>query len=208
MRILLVSLSGGCGCVAQGVDGGADDAAFLNRKLVSAAPATREQKLIYFAVDTGTTSTTVWLMKDDRILRESKHAAGVRQTSIRRDRKLLESTLRQTFRSLSRGAPSPPSFVLVVGMLTSKLGFLEVAHVLAPAGVGKLAENVQMKTFSRVIPLPFFLVPGVRIGRAPYELSKVAHSDVMRGEETEIVGFQAIAHTRVRGVPWLLLHVG
>lgn len=112
--------------------------------------------MIYFAVDTGTTNTTVWLMKDDRILRESKHTVGVRQNSIRGDRKLLESTLRQTFRSLSRQAPSPPSFVLVAGMLTSKLGFLEVPHVLAPAGVGKLAENVRMKTFFRVTPLPFF----------------------------------------------------
>lgn len=164
--------------------------------------------MIYFAVDAGTTNTTVWPIKDDTILRGSKHAVGVRQTSIRGSRKLLESTLRQTFRSLSRGAPSPPSFVLVAGMLTSKLGFLEVPHVLAPAGVGKLAENVRMKTFSRVTPLPFFLVPGVRIGSAPCELSKVARSDVIRGEETEIVGFQAIARTRVRGVPWLLLHVG
>lgn len=164
--------------------------------------------MIYFAVDAGTTNTTVWLIKDDTILRGSKHAVGVRQTSIRGSRKLLESTLRQTFRSLSRGAPSPPSFVLVAGMLTSKLGFLEVPHVLAPAGLGKLAESVRMKTFSRVTPLPFFLVPGVRIGSAPCELSEVAHSDIVRGEETEIVGFQAIARTRVRGVPWLLLHVG
>lgn len=164
--------------------------------------------MIYFAVDTGTTNTTVWLMKNDWMLRESKHAVGVRQTSIRGDRKLLESTLRQTFRSLSRGAPSRPIFVLAAGMLTSKLGLLEVPHVLAPAGVGKLAENVQMKTFSRVTPLPFFLVPGVRIGSAPCELSEVAHSDVIRGEETEIVGFQDIARTRVRRVPWLLLHMG
>ena len=164
--------------------------------------------MIYFAVDTGTTNTTVWLMKDDRILQESKHAVGVRQTSIRGDRKLLESRLRQTFRSLSRRAPSPPRFVLVAGMLTSKLGFFEVPHVLAPAGAGKLAENVRMKTFARVTPLPFFLVPGVRVGRAPCELSEVAHSDVIRGEETEIVGFQATAQTRAHRTPWLLLHVG
>ena len=173
-----------------------------------AMTATWEKKLTYFAVDTGTTNTTVWLMKDDRILRESKHPVGVRQTSIRGDRELLESTLRGTLRSLSRRAPSPPRFVLAAGMLTSQLGLLEVPHVLAPAGVGKLAENVRMKSFARVSPLPFFLVPGVRIGRAPCELSEVAHSDVIRGEETEIVGFQANAQPRTHGAPWLLLHVG
>lgn len=36
----------------------------------------------------------------------------------------------------------------------------------------------------------------------------MAHSDVIRGEETEIVGFKTIARTRVRGLPWLFLHVG
>ena len=167
-----------------------------------------ESKLVYFALDTGTTNTTVWLMRDDRILREAKYPVGVRQTSIRGDRQLLESTLRGAFRSLSRRAPSPPRFVLVAGMLTSPLGFSEVPHVLAPAGVAKLAEKVRMETFSQVSPLPFFLVPGVRIGRAPCKLSDVAHSDVIRGEETEIIGFLANTRRRVPRTPWLLLHVG
>jgi len=167
-----------------------------------------ERKLTYFAVDSGTTNTTVWLMQDGRILRESKHPVGVRQTPIRGDLKLLESTLRESFRSLSRRAPSPPSFVLAAGMLTSPLGLLDVPHVLAPAGVAKLAKNVRVKTFARVSPLPFFLVPGVRIGRAPCELSQVAYSDVIRGEETEIVGFQANVKAPARGAPWVLLHVG
>ena len=96
----------------------------------------------------------------------------------------------------------------MAGMLPSKLGFFEVPLVLAPAGVTKLAQHVRMKTFARVTRLPFFLVPGVRIGRAPCELSEVAHSDVIRREETEIAGFQASAQTRVRGAPGLLLHVG
>ena len=164
--------------------------------------------MIYLAVDSGTTNTTVWLMQDDTILRESRHPVGVRQTSIRGSRKLLESTLRATFRSLSRRAPSPPACVLAAGMLTSPLGLLDVPHVLAPAGLAKLAENVRMKTFSRVSPLPFFLVPGVRIGRAPCELSDLAHCDVIRGEETEIVGLHANLAPRARGKPWVLLHVG
>ena len=164
--------------------------------------------MIYLALDTGTTNTTVWLMQDDRILRESKHPVGVRQTSIRGSRKLLESTLRAAFRGLSRRAPSPPQFIAVAGMLTSPLGLCEVPHVLAPAGVSKLAENVRKKTFARVSPLPFFLVPGVRIGKAPCDLSRAAHCDVIRGEETEIMGFQANAGQRSRRTPWVLLHAG
>lgn len=164
--------------------------------------------MIYLAVDSGTTNTTVWLMNDAKILRESKHPVGVRQTSIRGNRELLESTLRAAFRSLSSRAPSPPRCVLAAGMLTSPLGLLEVPHVLAPAGVAKLAEKVRMKTFPRVSPLPFFLVPGVRIGRVPCKLSNVARSDVIRGEETEIIGFQTNAQARIHGMPWVLLHAG
>src|SRR5207237_7678923 len=80
------------------------------------------EKVIYLAVDSGTTNTTVWLMKDHRILRQTRQPVGVRQTSIRGNRKLLESTLREAFRSLSRRAPSPPGFALAACMLTSRLG--------------------------------------------------------------------------------------
>lgn len=147
-------------------------------------------------------------MKDERILCESKLPVGVRQTSIRGNRQLLQVTLRRALHSLSKQAPSPPRCVLVAGMLTSPLGFWEVPHVPAPAGLTELSRNVQRKTFTRVSPLPFFLVPGVRTGRGPTELSNVAHVDIMRGEETEIVGFQVSARPRTRRRPWLLLHVG
>jgi 2-dehydro-3-deoxygalactonokinase len=164
--------------------------------------------LIYFALDSGTTNTTVWLMQDDRIVCESRLAVGVRQTSIRGNRQLLETALRHAFHSLSKQAPSPPTCVLAAGMLTSRLGFWEVPHVPAPAGLSELSKNIQKKTFTRVSPLPFFLVPGVRVGRRPCGLSNVADADVIRGEETEIVGFQASAQTRGPRTPWVLLHVG
>ena len=168
----------------------------------------RGDKLIYFALDSGTTNTTVWLMKDDKILRESKLPVGVRQTSIRGNRRLLQVTLRRALHSLSKQAPSPPRCVLVAGMLTSPLGFWEVRHVPAPAGLAELSKNVRMKAFTRVSPLPFFLVPGVRIGRGTTELSNVARADVIRGEETEIIGFQANTQARSQRRPWVLLHVG
>lgn len=164
--------------------------------------------MIYFALDTGTTNTTVWLMDVARILRESKHPVGVRQTSIRGNRQLLESTLRGAFDSLSRHAPSPPKFVLAAGMLTSRLGLFELPHIPAPAGLRELSANVRMKIFPRLSPLPFFLVPGVRVGRGACDLSNVAQSDIIRGEETEIMGLQDNAALDLRKRAWVLLHVG
>ena len=170
--------------------------------------ARTRENLTYFAVDMGTSNTTVWLMNDDRILCDYKRPVGVRQTSIRGNRHLLESTLRNAFRSLRKYAPSRPKFVLAAGMLTSPLGLLEVPHVAAPAGLGKLAESVRMKIFVRVSALPFFLVPGVRIGRISPKLSNVAHCDIIRGEETEIVGLQVNTAQLIHRRPWVLLHVG
>jgi len=164
--------------------------------------------VVYLALDTGTTNTTVWLMNDGSVLHEVKHEVGIRNTSISGDRSLLKKTLRETFRKLSRRAPSPPKCVLAAGMLTSSLGFHEVPHVLAPAGVNKLSEQVRMKRFPRVSSLPFFLVPGVRIRPAPCDLTTVARTDIIRGEETEIAGLLVSRLSLNRGKRWLFLHLG
>jgi 2-dehydro-3-deoxygalactonokinase len=113
--------------------------------------------------------------------------------------------LRRAFLSLTRKAPSPPRFVLGAGMITSSLGLVEVPHVLAPAGAEKLSQCVRMKTFPEVSPLPFFLVPGVRIQRAPCQLGSAERADIIRGEETEIVG---LLGPRNPGKPWLFVHLG
>lgn len=164
--------------------------------------------MVYLALDTGTTNTTVWLMNDGRILHKVKHQVGIRNNSINGDRSLLKETLRETFLSLSRHAPTPPRCVLAAGMLTSSLGFLEVPHVLAPADVEKLSEHVRMKRFPGVSSLPFFLVPGVRIRPAPCDLTTVARTDIIRGEETEIAGLLVSRLRWNRGKPWLFLHLG
>jgi hypothetical protein len=93
-----------------------------------------EGKLIYLAVDAGTTNTTVWLMKDKRILRQCKQPVGVQQTSIRGNRELLESTLRRTLRSLSQRAPSPPRFVLAAGIVPHFTGPIATAALVHSLG--------------------------------------------------------------------------
>ena len=164
--------------------------------------------MVYLAIDTGTTNTTIWLIDTDKVLREIRHPVGIRNTPISGDRTLLKRTLGETLRTLSKLAPYPPSCVLAAGMLTSSLGFLEVPHVLAPAGVDKLSEAVRMKTFPGVSSLPFFFVPGVRIRPAPCDLTTVARADIIRGEETEIAGLLAGRLHQLCGRRWLFLHLG
>ncbi len=164
--------------------------------------------MVYLVVDTGTTNTTVWLMKESRVLHQVSQPIGARNTSIAGDRSLLKSALQKAFQSMSKGAPSPPRFILAAGMITSSSGFLEVPHVLAPAGAEELAQYVVMKTFRAVSSLPFFFVPGVRVNPAPCKLGNVERTDIIRGEETEIVGLLARREHKLAAKPWLFLHLG
>ncbi len=161
--------------------------------------------MVYLAVDTGTTNTSIWLVENRRILHQMRQPVGVRNASITGDRSLLHRTLRQAIGCLAKAAPSPPRFVLAAGMITSPLGLFEVRHVVAPAGAGQLAQRVRMKIFGEITPLPFFFVPGVRINRAPCALESVDRTDIIRGEETEIVGLLAKKH---QDKPCLFLHLG
>lgn len=161
--------------------------------------------MAHLAVDIGTTNTSVLLLENDRVLRLVRQSVGVRDTSISGSRAVLRHMLRHTFLSLTRKAPSPPRFVLAAGMITSSLGLVEVPHVLGPAGAEELSQCVRMRTFPEVSPLPFFLVPGVRTQRPPCQLANVERTDIIRGEETEIIGLL----TRRRcAEPWLFVHLG
>lgn len=161
--------------------------------------------MAYLAVDCGTTNTVFLLVEKERVLRHIRKPIGVRNTSIAGDRSLLHAALREAIQCLSKEAPSPARFVLAAGMITSPLGLCEVPHVVAPAGAEKLSQHVTMKIFPRISPVPFFLVPGVRINRPFCQLSNVQRTDIIRGEETEIVG---LLTKRKHNQPWLFLHLG
>lgn len=69
--------------------------------------------------------------------------------------------------------------ILASGMIGSKQGWLEVAYVDCPAGLGDVAAGIeQLEAFERVI----HFVPGLTVRGADQI------PDVMRGEETQIFG--------------------
>jgi 2-dehydro-3-deoxygalactonokinase len=74
-----------------------------------------------------------------------------------------------------------PLPLLASGMITSRNGWLEVPYVDAPAGVAELAAGTRQLTLVNGAVVTF--LPGMRDPAAePFP-------DVMRGEETQIVGF-------------------
>lgn len=161
--------------------------------------------MIYLAVDVGTTNTRVWLLEKTRILEHIQRPLGVHNAAISGDSSLLRCTLRDTIRSLLKRTPSQPRFVLAAGMITSAQGLYEVPHVVAPAGKEDLSQKVRMRTFAEICACPFFLIPGVRTKPAPSQLESIEQTDIIRGEESEIVGLQI---RKKLSVPWLFFHLG
>ena len=159
----------------------------------------------FVAVDSGTTKTSLWLVQGSTVRHRSQLPLGVRDSAIGGNRSQLSQGLRQALAQMANRQAYRPRFILAAGMITSGLGLLEVPHVVAPAGKAELSKHVRMKEFPEICPLPFFFVPGVRIGSSPCHVDDLDQADIIRGEETEIVGL--MADRRWRG-PFLYLHLG
>jgi 2-dehydro-3-deoxygalactonokinase len=95
--------------------------------------------------------------------------------------------------------------VIAAGMITSNLGLYELKHGQAPVGIGELAFKIEKKVFPEIVDLPFFFVPGVRSGPTGPTLDDLNTVDIIRGEETEVLG--ALHGLQLRG-PLLYIHLG
>jgi 2-dehydro-3-deoxygalactonokinase len=70
-------------------------------------------------------------------------------------------------------------------MITSEFGLLELPHIAAPAGLRELHDAMYEITLPDISPIPFVFIRGVVTGGSDY-----ADTDMMRGEETELMGLQ------------------
>lgn len=71
--------------------------------------------------------------------------------------------------------------VLALGMVTSRNGWVEVPYISCPATAADLAEGIIVRQLANGCPV--FLLPGIT------DPARTPFPDVMRGEETQIVGF-------------------
>ena len=138
-------------------------------------------------VDMGTTNTRVWLVTADEVQARAQAQVGVGDAARDGSTARLRGTLKNLIVEVCWGAPTP-SYVAAAGMITSSLGLVEVPHVEGPAGLRDLARSLRCHSFPDVADLPFFLVPGVRIGPSHPLPEAIGETDIMRGEETLCVG--------------------
>jgi 2-dehydro-3-deoxygalactonokinase len=155
------------------------------------------EEICLICVDAGTTNTRVWLTSGDRVIARAQTGVGVRDTAREGSSERLRNALRELINQIrdearNQGFGKSPECVIAAGMITSPLGLAEVPHVAAPAGLNELAASTERHSFSEITDLPILLVPGVRSGPRRCDQETVGETDVMRGEETLVVGLNAL----------------
>lgn len=145
---------------------------------------------LFLAADWGTTNLRAWVIGEEgAVLAERRFPWGVGRLERGEAQARLADTIRPEL-----GAQELPA--LLCGMIGSTLGMVEVAYVDCPAGLDAVA--------ARLAPVPgeapeVRIAPGLRCRRLDGD------PDVMRGEETKILGWVALDAARSRGRHLLLL---
>ena len=139
----------------------------------------------YITVDGGTTNTRIYLVRDKNVVDSAKFNIGATAgksalsealksgiAKILSDNNLVEGDIER---------------VLLSGMITSEYGLCELAHRVTPAGADELKRNSKEMLFKQVCNIPFVFISGVKTN-----CDDPISADMMRGEETEVLGLANI----------------
>lgn len=141
-------------------------------------------------VDCGTTNTRVTLWKGEEIVASSRSEAGVRDTARTGSSDFLAEAVAACLRDVVGQAgitPEDVTAVLASGMITSNIGLKEIPHLVAPAGLKDLADGMAEVSLPNVWPKPMWFVAGVRPNKGRVAPDDIPNTDMMRGEETEML---------------------
>lgn len=131
----------------------------------------------YITIDGGTTNTRLSLVLENEVIKTVKIHAGAGSE----DKNYLTDEIKRSIRELCE--TKIPDRILASGMITSDRGLYNLPHISAPAGIRELHRGMHEVKLSEISDIPFVFIPGVKISDGTLK-----HTDMMRGEETELAG--------------------
>lgn len=149
--------------------------------------------MLILTIDMGTSNTRSCLWRDGVLLGEAASPVGVRDAALTGTKDVLRQALRDTIaRVLAAAQVAEKDVALAVasGMITSNAGLHELPHLLAPAGLKELAAGMVRADQPEVFAGPLWFIPGVRNRDGRVTLHNHEAMDMVRGEETEIMGLR------------------
>lgn len=142
----------------------------------------------YITIDGGTTNTRVNLVEGDRLIAAKKINRGAKAGIDDRDGLKIElKTAISSLLSENNLTESDLTKILASGMITSEFGLCELPHLIAPVGIKELHNGMQEVAFPEISCLPIAFIRGVKV-----DSESLAEFDMMRGEETELIGLMAL----------------
>lgn len=152
-------------------------------------------------IDSGTSTTRVRAFDGQRVLAQAVRPVGARDNAVAGHTGPLRAALRELVAEV-QATVGPAAGLIASGMITSENGLAEIPHLQAPAGAADLAAAMRPVRFPHIAPQPIWFIPGVKV--VPQKADP-AGADMMRGEETEVIGLLRLLG--VRG-PATFLHFG
>ena len=143
---------------------------------------------IYITIDGGTTNTRVNLVIDRKIIATKKISRGARAGID--DKEGLKIALHNAIAELLAEHDLKESDlhkILASGMITSEFGLVELPHLCAPVGIRELHDSMSEISFSEISSAPIVFVRGIKVNS-----QNLCNFDMMRGEETELMGINAL----------------
>ena len=139
---------------------------------------------MFITIDGGTTNTRISLVSDYKILQTIKISMGAGACIL--GTAALKNEIRSSIKKLLEDngiGEKSVDRIIASGMITSEYGLCPLEHITIPAGITELHNTMYEAVLEDVSEIPFVFIRGVKmIGKT---LDK---ADVMRGEETELIG--------------------
>ena len=138
----------------------------------------------YICIDGGTTNTRVYLVRNYRVVDTVSIGFGARKGN--EDQSALKTELKNAIHALldrNRLAQSDITRILASGMITSEFGLHRLEHAKVPVGIYDLHESMAEVSLPDICLIPFVFIRGVKT--CGKDIDRI---DIMRGEETELMG--------------------
>lgn len=138
----------------------------------------------YICIDGGTTNTRISIVSDRRVIDTLKFNIGARK-GIENKALLRDAVKNGIAEILAKNHMQEQSItrILASGMITSEFGLMELAHITAPAGIRELHDTMCEVVLEDISEIPFVFIRGVKT-----LCENIENADMMRGEETELMG--------------------
>lgn len=144
---------------------------------------------VFLTIDGGTTNTRISLVRNGETADTLKLSGGA--GAARKDRNAQKIAIRDGISALLQRnalAESDVERILASGMITSEYGLCNLPHATAPIGLQGLHDAMEEVRLPEVSAIPFVFLRGVKCA------GDFAATDMMRGEETELMGLMDPAY--------------